>query len=120
MTIQNLTENIKDRATTVVAYAGLTDITSQSKINYAGMQILRDLTALEKRLHTDKYSILEEIGILQDKYNKLKSGNMSKQNVCDLVTPFRDKYHLTDLEALQITRNEISVTKMFHLLTRNT
>lgn len=61
--------------------------------------------------------ILKEIGELQESYqNLLGSKRFTKKDLCDLVIPFRDKYHLTDLEALQITRNEISIKEISILL----
>lgn len=61
--------------------------------------------------------ILKEIGELQESYqNLLSSKRFTKKDLCDLVIPFRDKCHLTDLEALQITRNEISIKEISILL----
>ena len=41
---------------------------------------------------------------------------MTKKAICDLVIPFRDKYNLTDLQALQIARNELSMSEIAELL----
>lgn len=41
---------------------------------------------------------------------------VSKKAICNLVIPFRDKYNLTDLQALQIARNELSVAEIADIL----
>ena len=48
--------------------------------------------------------LLKEISAYQAKYTKLiESGNYAKkQNICDLVAPFRDKYGISDLDAIEI------------------
>ena len=63
------------------------------------------------------FDSMKEIGILQDNYRKLeKNGKLTKKNICDLVIPFRDKYNLTDLEALQVVRNELTILQIVELL----
>lgn len=61
-------------------------------------------------------TLLTEIGRLQDQYTYLLKTHMTKKDLCDLVVPFRDKYHLTDLQALQIARNEMPISEMAKLL----
>lgn len=62
-------------------------------------------------------NLMREVGKLQDDYQKLVDGNrLSKKAMCDLVVPFRDKYNLTDLQALQIARNEMSISEIADLL----
>ena len=41
---------------------------------------------------------------------------MTKKAMCDLVIPFRDKYGLSDLQALMIARNEMSISEIAELL----
>lgn len=54
-------------------------------------------------------NIIKEIGNLQKEWEKLlKNNSMTKRAIIDLVKPFRDKYNLTDSQALQIARNEVS------------
>ena len=54
--------------------------------------------------------LMEEIAKLQMDYNNLKLNNkLSKKAICDLVIPFRDKYCLSDKDALAIARNEMSI-----------
>ena len=61
--------------------------------------------------------ILKEIGKLQTDYNYLKlNDNFTKKTMCDLVIPFRDKYHLSDRDALAIARNEISVSEIAKII----
>ena len=63
------------------------------------------------------FDSMKEIGILQDNYRKLeKNRKLTKKNICDLVIPFRDKYNLTDLEALQVVRNELTILQIVELL----
>ena len=62
-------------------------------------------------------NLLREIGELQNGYqNLLKTKKLTKKEMCNLVIPFRDKYNLTDLQALQVARNELSVMEMAELI----
>lgn len=64
-------------------------------------------------------NLMKEVGELQSNYQKLiDEKRCSKKAVCDLVIPFRDKYNLTDLQALQVARNELSILEMAELLSR--
>lgn len=66
------------------------------------------------------FGVMKEVSVLQKNYEHLKSSNsLSKKNICDLVIPFRDKYHLKDSEALQIVRNELSITKVVSMLEKS-
>lgn len=63
--------------------------------------------------------LLYEIGTLQDKYRSLRrQQKLTKQAICQLVIPFRDKYGLTDVQALQITRNKCTLTEIADMLTK--
>lgn len=63
------------------------------------------------------FSLLKEIGMLQSDYNRLlKSKAFTKKALCELVIPFRDKHGLSDSEALQIARNEMSISQMAEIL----
>lgn len=60
---------------------------------------------------------MKDVSKLQEDWRKLlSSGHMTKKAMCDLVIPFRDKYGLTDGQALQIARNEISLPEINNLL----
>lgn len=62
-------------------------------------------------------SLLREIGKLQNDWIKLKTSNhMTKAAIIALVAPFRDKYHLKDVDALSIARNQVSLLKIAELL----
>ena len=62
-------------------------------------------------------NLLREVGNLQSSYQKLcRSNKLSKKEICNLAIPFRDKYNLTDLQALRIARNELSVAEIADLL----
>lgn len=57
--------------------------------------------------------MIDDIANLQKKYEKLlETGYVTKKDLCDLVIPFRNKYKLTDIQALKITRNEVSIEQM--------
>lgn len=61
--------------------------------------------------------IFKEIAILQEKYELLKKQKkLTKKNICDLVIPFRDKYRLSDINALKITRKEVSISQILKIL----
>lgn len=62
---------------------------------------------------------LHDVAVLQTEYRKLqREGRLTKQNLCNLVIPFRDRYHLADSRAIMIARGEMSVRKMDELLKR--
>lgn len=62
-------------------------------------------------------NLLREVGNLQSSYQKLcRSNKLNKKTICNLVIPFRDKYNLTDMQALQIARSELSVAEIADLL----
>lgn len=64
--------------------------------------------------------LLKEIGCLQENYKKLLTGGkMTKKAMCDLVIPFRDKYQLTDINALSIARNEKSFDEIAKILEKS-
>lgn len=50
---------------------------------------------------------LKEVVQLQTDYVELLKSGMTKKKLCDLVIPFRDKWGLTDKQALMIARNEL-------------
>lgn len=57
--------------------------------------------------------IVKEIGKLQMDYDDLRlDGKLTKKAMCDLVIPFRDKYGLSDKDALAIARNEMHIDEM--------
>ena len=64
--------------------------------------------------------LIKEIGCLQENYKKLLTGGkMTKKAMCDLVIPFRDKYRLTDIDALSIARNEKSFNEVAKILEKS-
>ena len=55
-------------------------------------------------------SILRDVVELQENYELLIfQCNFTKKNLCNLVTPFRDKYKITDSQALEIARSKVSI-----------
>ena len=66
-------------------------------------------------------NLLREIGELQNEYqNLLRTKKLTKKAMCNLVIPFRDKYNLTDLQALQVARNELSLMELAELISEST
>ncbi len=62
-------------------------------------------------------NLFREVGNLQSDYQELcRSNKLTKKAICNLVIPFRDKYRLTDLQALQIARNELPILEIADLL----
>lgn len=63
-------------------------------------------------------NVMKEVGKLQDDYQRLvDEGKLTKKAMCDLIVPFRDKYNLKDLQALQIARAEVSISEIANMLT---
>lgn len=61
--------------------------------------------------------IMREIGLLQLGYESLiKQKRLTKKAICDLVIPFKERYHLTDKEALAIARNELRIDEIVSVL----
>lgn len=62
---------------------------------------------------------LNEIVELQKSYQKLlDSKKLTKRAMCELVVPFRDKYGLSDLEALKIARNELTLSEISEFINK--
>ena len=59
---------------------------------------------------------LKDVADLQLQYSILQRTKMSKKGLCDLVIPFRDKYALTDKQALCVARKELSLSQIEKLL----
>ena len=58
----------------------------------------------------------KEASKLQEDYAKLvRKKKLTKQAMCDLCVPFRDKYHLSDMQVLQIARKEVSLAELVKL-----
>ena len=72
-----------------------------------------------EELH-DKYekrwNMMHEIIGLQEQYHKLYiSNNLTKSAICELVIPFRDKFELSDVEALNIAKEFCSMERIVRL-----
>lgn len=61
---------------------------------------------------------LKELVDLQLRYSILERNIMTKKALCDLIIPFRDKYALTDGQALSVARRELPLYQI-EKLTRN-
>lgn len=62
-------------------------------------------------------NVMKDIAEVQKNYQKIfDEERVTKKAICDLVIPFRDKYKLTDLQALQIARDELSISEINELL----
>lgn len=61
-------------------------------------------------------NFFEEASELQENYQKLiDERKHTKKAMCELCIPFRDKYHLTDLQTLRIARKEMELSEMLDL-----
>lgn len=61
----------------------------------------------------------KEVEQLQIRYQELiDRGKVTKADICQLVIPFRDKYGLTDIQALSIARADLTPTQINKLLTK--
>lgn len=65
-------------------------------------------------------TVLREIAELQRRYELLCKKGMTKRTLCDLVIPFRDKYGLSDADALRITRNQATIPEIVDMFDRRT
>lgn len=63
---------------------------------------------------------LAAVADLQNRYKFLMKHGMSKKQLCDLVIPFRDRWGLTDKQALAIARGEVSLQEVAKLMVHNT
>lgn len=58
-----------------------------------------------------------EVAKLQEDWVALKeSGKMTIGAIRDLVTPFRDRYGLTDMVALEIAKGNMSLSEMVRVM----
>lgn len=65
-------------------------------------------------------TFFKEASELQGKYQELiDNKQLTKKAMCDLCIPFRDKYHLTDLQTLRIARKEMELSEMVELENKN-
>ena len=55
---------------------------------------------------------IEDAVELQKAWQNLNSGPFTKKMMCDILVPLRDKFSLTDLQTLQIARNELSLEQI--------
>ena len=121
-----LVENPKDEAdkmsTTIHLYctAAADRIEQMAEtIDYArtiNAENVRLKAELEK-IRRDSMVDIREVVKLQEGYTKLvKTQQLSKKNICELVIPFRDRYGLTDLQALRIARKEMDLAEIIKTL----
>lgn len=60
---------------------------------------------------------MREAAIMQKEYQKLvDERKLTKRAMCNLCVPFRDKYGLTDLQALRLARKEMDLMEIVELL----
>lgn len=55
---------------------------------------------------------IEDAVEIQKAWGTLKSGQFTKKDMCAILVPLRDKFGLTDLQTLQIARNELSLEQI--------
>ena len=64
----------------------------------------------------DEMPSVKEIAALQSAYYKLvKTNALTKEAICNLCIPFRDKYQLSDSDALRIARSELKLYQIVEL-----
>ena len=64
---------------------------------------------------------MNDIKKIQQQYDSLMlKEKLTKKDICDLLVPFRDKYGLTDLQALKIARKQLKMTQIKELIYINT
>lgn len=69
------------------------------------------------RANRDSMVDVREVVKLQEGYKELeRTQQLSKKNICELVIPFRDRYGLTDLQALRIARKEMDLAEIIKAL----
>ena len=68
----------------------------------------------------NEFDIMKEIAELQEQYqNLIDSKKLSKKALCELCIPFRDKYKLSDSQTLQIVRNELSLSEIVKIISKD-
>ncbi|WP_050793327.1 hypothetical protein [Ruminococcus albus] len=66
--------------------------------------------------YESRWNLIQEILELQKQYHKLyTSSKITKSAICELVVPFRDKYELSDVEALNIAKEFCSMERIVRL-----
>lgn len=69
------------------------------------------------RANRDSMVDIRDVVKLQEGYKELvRTQKLSKKNMCELVIPFRDRYGLTDVQALKIARKEIDLAEIIKVL----
>lgn len=64
-------------------------------------------------------SVLSDIATLQVQYQDLADqGKLTESSICVIVTPFREKYCLSDVQALEVARAELTVPQLDALLNK--
>lgn len=116
--IQQIMERIKNIRKITKIY-----LTNNEQVftRQTGKEILKDLDCIETNVNNLTLQTMYEIGAAQDEYQKQKTKRrMTKQDICNIAIPIRDKYHLTDIETLQIIRSELSLSEIAKLLDSKT
>lgn len=66
------------------------------------------------------FSVIKDVTRVQNDYKELgRNKRLTKKNICDLIIPFRDKYRLKDLEALQIARDELPTQQIVSMIEKS-
>lgn len=59
---------------------------------------------------------MKDVALMQENYDNLRnSGNFTKQAICNMLIPFRDKYKLTDIQTLGIANKRYNLAEMIQL-----
>lgn len=71
----------------------------------------------KKNKFEERWNMLNESFELQKQYhNMYVSNRITKKSMCDLVIPFKEKYSLTDHEALNIVKGFTSTKKIMNMV----
>lgn len=117
MYLPQLIENIRIKATTIANNHYIPDNILRKETTIAGTDILTLTEQILQELPNHSINILYEIGTLQEEYEKLKnSRHMTKKDLCNLIIPFRNKYNLTDIQALLIAQNNMPLKEIADIL----
>lgn len=80
---------------------------------------IEHLTEEYHKLLSNRDSLVDvrEVVKIQEGYKELaRTQQLTKKNICELVIPFRDRYGLTDLQALRIARKEMDLAEILKAL----
>lgn len=89
-------------------------------IEVVPVEYIADLPIIYIQDEKTQSHFFKDASEMQSVYQKLiDNKQLTKKAMCDLCVPFRDKYHLNDLQTLRIARKEMDLSEMVSLAERN-